>query len=191
MPIETRNNRREEILDIALALMSDKGLAGTSMRKLANACDLNVAALYHYFPSKQALFEAVIAERQYGNRIAEAPPVDQSAPLEDRLRQLFTNVWQGAMTEEPVWRLLLGEGLRSEPIALPVGGELLDALPAAMAVWISESAPELPDPQAAAQIFVGQMFSGFIHHILQPDRSTSEIAEQHCDVLVSMLCRTD
>ena len=74
MPIETRNNRREEILDIALALMSDKGLAGTSMRKLANACDLNVAALYHYFPSKQALFEAVIAERQYGNRIAKPRP---------------------------------------------------------------------------------------------------------------------
>ena len=43
---------RTRILDAALALMSEQGSAGASMRQLAAACGLNVATIYHYFPSK-------------------------------------------------------------------------------------------------------------------------------------------
>ena len=44
---------RRRILKIALTLMSQRGVDGTSMRDLAGAAGLNVASLYHYFPSKQ------------------------------------------------------------------------------------------------------------------------------------------
>ena len=56
--------------------MSELGGAGTSMRRLA-ACGLNVATIYHYFPSKADLLRALIEERRYGGGMAaEDPPAD-------------------------------------------------------------------------------------------------------------------
>ena len=67
---------RDRILDAALELTSRKGSEGTSMRELANACDVNVAALYYHFPSKAELLRSVIEERQYDLLISmvEVPP---------------------------------------------------------------------------------------------------------------------
>ncbi|HLH27545.1 MAG TPA: helix-turn-helix domain-containing protein, partial [Acidimicrobiales bacterium] len=42
--------QRQHILAVALSLMSQSGVDGTSMRDLAAAAGLNVASLYHYFP---------------------------------------------------------------------------------------------------------------------------------------------
>ena len=41
---------RRRILQIALTLMAQRGVDGTSVRDLASAAGLNVASLYHYFP---------------------------------------------------------------------------------------------------------------------------------------------
>ena len=54
---------RRRILQIALTLMSQRGVDGTSMRDLASAAGLNVASLYHYFPSKRDLLESVLIEQ--------------------------------------------------------------------------------------------------------------------------------
>src|ERR1700758_5226595 len=56
---------RRRILEIALSLMSQRGVDGTSMRDLASACDLTVASLYHYCPSKRELLEAVLVEHGF------------------------------------------------------------------------------------------------------------------------------
>ena len=61
--VATRPNQRDHILDTALRLMSERGAKGMTMRQLASACDLQVAAIYHYFESKDALLAAVVAER--------------------------------------------------------------------------------------------------------------------------------
>jgi len=47
------SNQRQRILSTALSLMATQGVDGTSMRNLAAATGLNVASLYHYFPSKR------------------------------------------------------------------------------------------------------------------------------------------
>ena len=54
--------QRSRILDAALVLVSELGAAGTSMRRLAAACGLNVATIYHYFPSKADLLRALVEE---------------------------------------------------------------------------------------------------------------------------------
>ena len=56
---------RRRILQIALTLMAQRGVDGTSMRDLASAAGLNVASLYHYFPSKRDLLEAVLVEQGF------------------------------------------------------------------------------------------------------------------------------
>ena len=56
---------RRRILQIALTLMAQRGVDGTSMRDLASAAGLNVASLYHYFPSKRDLSESVLIEQGF------------------------------------------------------------------------------------------------------------------------------
>ncbi len=179
-----RPNQREHILDVALALMSEHGSAKTSMRMLARECNLNVAAIYHYFESKDALLAAVIGERRYEARIAEIPDLPASMAAPDRLRAIFRTVWDGALAEEAVWRLLLGEGLRGEEAALPVGRSLLEVFRPGLASWIATAVPEVADPVAVADLMVGQLFVGFIHHIFDPGHPVDELAVAGADAIV-------
>lgn len=55
---------RAEILDAAQPLFVSQGYHGTSMRDIARAAGGRaVAGLYNHFPTKEAIFEALIAER--------------------------------------------------------------------------------------------------------------------------------
>jgi TetR/AcrR family transcriptional regulator len=48
------------ILDAAEAVFARRGLAGTRVRQIAEAAGVNGATLYNYYPSKSALYEAVL-----------------------------------------------------------------------------------------------------------------------------------
>lgn len=165
-------------MDVALGLIASNGASAMSMRMLAKECGLNVAAIYHYFDSKDALVAAVVDERQYGARLAEIPEIDPDLPAADRLELMFREIWEGALTEEPVWRVLLGEGLRGEAAVLPVGSALLDVLAPGLADWLRLSLPEVTEPDAVAQMLIGQLFSGFIRHIFEPHLDTEIIRQQ-------------
>lgn len=51
---------RERILGVAETLFAERGFAGTSVRRIAAACDLTAASLYNHFESKEALYAAVL-----------------------------------------------------------------------------------------------------------------------------------
>ena len=50
------------ILDAAMALVAEGGLAALSMGRLAKAVDYTAGALYRYFPSKDALLSRLVAQ---------------------------------------------------------------------------------------------------------------------------------
>lgn len=179
MPIATvpRANQREHILDVALQLMSEHGSSAMSMRQLATACGVQVAAIYHYFPSKGELLRSVVEERRYSARLVEVPvDLHMSDPIGDRLRAVFDIFWRGALDEEPVLRLLLGEALRNEPVALPTGAALLEVFHSGVLGFLECCVPELADRETVAQLIVAQVFSGFIRHIFEPGVPVDDIA---------------
>ncbi|MCB1285454.1 MAG: TetR/AcrR family transcriptional regulator [Microthrixaceae bacterium] len=180
-----RPNQREFILDTALQLIANNGAAKMSMRQLAKQCGLNVAAIYHYFESKDALVKAVVDERQYGARMAEIVEVDASLSAEDRLFAVFMVIWDGAIAEEEVWRILLGEGLRGESSVMVVGRDLIETISPALTEWIGRSIPELPNSEAIASLLAGQMFTGFIRHIFEPELDTAVIGKEQGNALVT------
>lgn len=179
---------RARILDAAVRLVSERGAAATSMRQLAAACDLNVATIYHYFPSKEHLLRAVIAERGYLERLAtEALPaaaIDPTWPATRRLATLLAVVWAGCGEEEVVWRLLIGESLRGEPAAREMSNALVEGIDAALAGWLAEAVPEIAgDDEAAgraARLCRALIFSMLVEHLaLGPDdtRANARITE--------------
>ena len=189
MPTTTiRPNQRERILDTALRLMSEHGSAKTSMRHLARECGLNVAAIYHYFESKDALLAAVIDERQYGARLAEIPEIPAELPPAERMALVYHTVWEGALAEEPIWKLLLGEGLRGEPAVLSVGQSLLDVIRPGLTAWIEVAIPEVAAPPAAVtDLMLGQLFAGFVRHIFDPALDLDIIEHDSAAALVAAL----
>jgi AcrR family transcriptional regulator len=63
LPRSDRDERRENILQIAHAAFLEDGYAATSMSSIAAKVGGSKATLYNYFSSKEELFSAVIAER--------------------------------------------------------------------------------------------------------------------------------
>jgi AcrR family transcriptional regulator len=59
-PDATSPARREEVLDAGLSLISELGVAGASLRKLAARLGMSQPSLYHYFDSKDALVQQII-----------------------------------------------------------------------------------------------------------------------------------
>lgn len=185
-------SRREHILDTALDLMSEHGASATSMRQLASACEVNVAALYHYFPSKADLLRSVIEERRYGLRLRELPPIETTKPPRERLVALILAIWNGASEEEAIWRLLLGEGLRGDETALAVGRDILVALEPALAAWLVELFPPRTDgaapldAHAVATVLCGQMLGFFISQLFRPREERAAAAHRDAAALADL-----
>ncbi len=53
---------KERIISAAVELLDERGFGGLTMRALGEHLGVEAMALYHYFPNKQALLEAVGAE---------------------------------------------------------------------------------------------------------------------------------
>jgi AcrR family transcriptional regulator len=62
-PLDRRQRRRqetiEEVLDIAVEIMTSHGVAGLSIGEVARRMGIRPPSLYVYFPSKEAIYDAV------------------------------------------------------------------------------------------------------------------------------------
>jgi len=52
--------RRNQLLDTALEIFSRKGFGGATTKEIAAAAGINEAVIFRHFPTKQALYEAVL-----------------------------------------------------------------------------------------------------------------------------------
>lgn len=57
--------RRERLLDAALATFVDKGIDGATVKDITAAAGVTQGLLYHYFDDKDALVQAILAERGF------------------------------------------------------------------------------------------------------------------------------
>jgi AcrR family transcriptional regulator len=158
---------RSRILEIALSLMSQRGVDGTSMRDLASAAGLNVASLYHYFPSKRDLLEAVLVEHGF------LPMVDdQLAPVTDpspdaRLTALLTEMLVAMLDVEDFVRLMLGEAIRGEETARAVGLDLFSTFQQSLESWVSEHRSDMAEEvgaPAVARLLRAMLVGIFVEH---------------------------
>ncbi|GMV39526.1 MAG: hypothetical protein AMXMBFR64_12420 [Myxococcales bacterium] len=84
MPATTPPDRRDEILDAALDCFVTHGYHGTAVPTVAKRAGVAAGTLYHYFPSKEVMVNAVyrkwkgvIAQRVFAGFPAGASPREQ------------------------------------------------------------------------------------------------------------------
>jgi AcrR family transcriptional regulator len=142
---------RHRILQIALTLMSERGVDGTSMRDLASACGLNVASLYHYFPSKRELLEAVLMEHGF-LPVQARQPQQHNVTYDDKLAGLISDILTAMFEVDEFVRLMVGEAMRKEETARAVGHDLFHMFEASIEDWISKHRPDLDERAGAAAV---------------------------------------
>jgi AcrR family transcriptional regulator len=164
-------SQRARILAAALDLMATHGAEGMTMRQLAAACDLNIATLYHYVGSKSDLLAAIVDQRHYDDGLRDLVlPVDPALPSRDRLARFLTAVATASLGELRLWRLLVGEGLRADPVARAEARRLAAALDGAVDRWLGELFPELGvDRAAVTSVVTGQLLATYLLELLLAD----------------------
>jgi len=55
-----RETTSDKIMSAAVALFATKGLAATSAREIADKAEVAVGLMYHYYKSKEEIFEALV-----------------------------------------------------------------------------------------------------------------------------------
>ena len=70
---------RKELLHKAFDLLAAKGYANVTTREIAKALGISTGAMYHYFPSKRALFEQLVEELWFQDADASRQIADPSA----------------------------------------------------------------------------------------------------------------
>jgi AcrR family transcriptional regulator len=78
------------ILEAAARLFATRGIAGTSLNDISAAIGLTKGAIYASFPNKQAVVNAVAAQRRL--TVAFEPLYREDLPLPARLRALGKNI---------------------------------------------------------------------------------------------------
>ncbi|HYH28029.1 MAG TPA: TetR family transcriptional regulator [Actinomycetota bacterium] len=113
-----RTGRRQEILDAAIELFSDRGYHGTSVRDIASETGMLSGSLYAHIRSKEDLLHEIVtrAAEQFLSGVEEAVAAD--APPAEKLRRALrahVRVVAGSVDEARVflheWRALTGERL--------------------------------------------------------------------------------
>jgi AcrR family transcriptional regulator len=110
--------RRPLVLDAALRLFVEHGYRGTSMDAIASAAGVTKPVLYDCYPSKEALFAALLEreERQLMNAIASALP--QSPAFDDVERLLAEGLGAllaAADASPDSWRIVFDSEHGAEP----------------------------------------------------------------------------
>lgn len=103
-------HRRSDVLDHAVTLLDDHGLAALTMRRLGAELEVQPSAIYHHFASKQALLAAVADEI-----LARGARPRTAVAWDDRLREVcgelrhaMLAVTDGADVVATVWAFGLG-----------------------------------------------------------------------------------
>ncbi len=129
------------------------------MRDLASAAGLNVASLYHYFPSKRDLLEAVLVEQGFMPiRPIRVPRSDPDGNGQHdgagmaTLEQLLAGTLVTMFEVQDFIRLMMGEAMRDESTARAVGLDLFTSFQSTMEDWVRTNRPDLDEQSGAAPV---------------------------------------
>ena len=80
---------RKELLMKSFDLFAEKGYGSISMRQIARGIGVSTGTLYHYFPSKEVLFEQLIEEITQQDIMRATAEMEGLETLEEKITCLF------------------------------------------------------------------------------------------------------
>jgi AcrR family transcriptional regulator len=164
--------RKRQIVEVTLDLITEHGLRGATMARIAAAAGIRQASLYTHFESRRAILLAaldVVYERIYASR--ETPTNENSL---ERLRQMCDHhlaLWATQGDKHHAHQLLeFISGARSEGLREILAEKHLASIEAfAQVVRDGQKEGKIPahvDPDQVAWLITGWAFAGDVSHLL-------------------------
>ena len=160
---QNRMERHKRILRAAVSVFAQSGYSGASMDEIATTAQITKPTLYQYFPSKEALFQAMMTAPRDAMLLAF-----DDADGNDLVDQLLQFAWSYAKTVmDPEFlslaRLIIGEAHRFPDVgrAYQKSGpdKVLQGLMAFMTNQRTNGRLKFDDAELAAQDFWGLILS--------------------------------
>lgn len=114
----TATTRREQILHEATHLFAANGYQGTSIRSIADACQITEAAIYRYFDGKEQLYEEVIRWKAKDHdtvRLVES--LGHDGTIDDVLRGVAEHILNYLETDPELLGLMFSNSIETGPAA--------------------------------------------------------------------------
>ena len=108
------DERRRQLLDVACTEFAERGFYATAMDDLASAAGVTKPVFYQHFPSKRALFIAVLED--VGGRLLEVLTEATSSAQTGRARvaEGFAAYFRFVENDRSAFRLLFGASARND-----------------------------------------------------------------------------
>jgi TetR/AcrR family transcriptional regulator of autoinduction and epiphytic fitness len=190
-------NKRNAMLDAGIAELAEQGLTGASMESIATRAEVSKRTLYKHFPSKDAVFEAVLALL-----LERVDPLgklhyDRQRDFVEQLREIAEKEMQLICDPDFVRlsRVLMVECIRSEAQSQKLMAQLGEK-ENGLFRWFSEAgeAGKLGklDPRVSADLFVAMLKRTYWFSVIawQPalDKpAQGRIIDEACLTLLSRL----
>lgn len=104
--------RRQQILEVAIRLFAQHGVARTTTRQIAQAAGIAEGLIFKYFPTKLDLVRAVVdTPHVFTSDLRHVLEAADTQPLDEVMRQIATR-WLGLLQREAdLSTILFGEAL--------------------------------------------------------------------------------
>ncbi|ESQ92008.1 hypothetical protein ABAC460_03670 [Asticcacaulis sp. AC460] len=165
--------RQADILDAALAEFSEHGFEGARMEDVARKARVSKGTVYLYYPTKQALFEALIM-RDIAPRVALASVFlkGYDGPLEPALMRIVEMAGAAIATGKlPVYpKLLIAEAQRFPDLAAfyrrEVVGKMLEGLTALFERALARGEISGMTGEMAAHLFIAPVLKSVMWSVV-------------------------
>jgi AcrR family transcriptional regulator len=188
------SERRQQILAAASEEFATRGFLGATIKAIAQRADLRSPALiYWYFPTKEALFEAVLGKHLPIFQVVLDPASVRERLPEEVLPLLARSFLAGA--EQPaahrVVRLVAPEVIRrpevADLIATRVIGRVLDFLKTYLGHQIELGQLRPHDVRASSRAFIGMLLPQLAGKLVFPALRSDELSdEDHIETIVAI-----
>ncbi|WDR01527.1 TetR/AcrR family transcriptional regulator [Devosia algicola] len=166
------DDRPDEVLDAAMELFTAQGFANTKVEQIARLAGLSKGAVYLYFPSKQAIIEALVrravtpvAERAMAH--ARAFAGDPRLGISATLRQLAHGLVDAKMLAIP--KMVVREAAQVPELAQMYRREVLDRVLPAIAMLIQRGIDDGYFRPVDADLTLRSLIGPILVHLMLAD----------------------
>jgi len=182
-------DRREQIIDAALRVFSQKGFTSATNKNIAREAGITPGLIYYYFENKEKLLQAVIESRSPLRLVTSPPTQIATMPPELFLRFAICQVLSIIEGENFIQfiRVMLPEVIRNPQVTPLVAGffqRLLGFLTSYFESKMATGELRLTDASLTAQVFMGSII-GFVlrRNIIRDPSALQYSHEQIADAI--------
>jgi AcrR family transcriptional regulator len=173
--------RRTQLLDVAIEIFADRGFHATSMDDIAEAAGVTKPVLYQHFPSKRALYRELLddVDRQLTDTLLDA--TSRAASGRERVQAGFAAYFRYVAAHRAAFRLLFGASVRNDAEFAQVAAAVIERIADLIATLIDiDAAPEHRRTLAHAMVGMAEATSRRVVNDegeADPDRLAGWLAE--------------